>query len=513
MSRLDFHNKGAIVFPLEMAKHQDINIDLTKLSNANILKYFKNVNIHLDDIDCILSFNNDKNSGFGAIIANLFNKEYILVNTDTGFNSLGSIKYNYNKKYCIWIDTLKYNKLIFNGFEKLKKRGLSIIKLLSFVNFNEGVDKLFDLIYPNVKIETIYNINDLFNYYKSKNIISSFFLEKYKGYIDKNYKLTNQYINIINIYKNNNHEYIKKPYEWYIKNYYTFNNPFNKYNKLMLHFLQKNNWTNVKNEIIKYGKYINIIYIYPKNIDNLNNLQLYKLQCKYNFNIIEYNPYNTLLEMRNSILNNNILNNIETIYDGFNLNLTLDLNKDTDQLINDLKILITLTNKKIILYVNILNNKCYEFLQDIIIYANYSGKSAIQGIIFDYNNISIPKYEPYSKYNLNKLVPIILSTDTLNNDVKNFYNKHKFTYLLISPNILNREQTNLQFLINYYSINNFKKLITNELKNIKNNDEQEYQTIRNNILSYKYSLSEFKDNKEYNNKYFSFINYLSSIIF
>jgi hypothetical protein len=507
---LELFNKNAIIFPAEIDNDAKLKYDFTRLNNYDdiITKIINSNNITFKDIDCFITFNRLSNSGLISTIANIFNKDILYINPLTGFPAFGKRKLNYKLKYALWLDTLHHDIELFNGLEKLAKRGLRISNLYTLIDCHEGVSLFINEVLPNVKLITIYELYDLMSFYESKDLLTNFIIEKCKFIADKNRKLTIQYIEEFSKLRNGLFDYMINPEKWYIQNYICFNKlhvSTMHYKSITLNYTSNYEWVNIKKEIICYNSFINNIIISPERINGLNLEELLQLQNKYKFNVIEFNPYFKLLDtFKLNIVNNYIKsNNISSIYDGiiYSINLSILLNKKKkDELYKTL----SLITNKVLLYINVDDD--LRLLQELIIYSNEYMNSVIQGIIMDYEQVKNITFD--KKLVLHNLVPLILNVNEITDDMNKYYSNNHYHSLLLSLNVIplqNRKQKEL------------RQLYTNELTGtydtvnkylVSQDNTDDRDNMREYIRNHKFALEKHikkSVNTQYQSKLVSYI--------
>lgn len=458
--------KKAIIFPEEIDTNGVIKYDFTKLNNTLLTNIFTSLSVNFNDIDCLVSFNTPQNSGLVSVIANLFNKEVLIIDPQTGFPAFGGRKINYKHRYAIWLDILNYNTTIFQGLEKLAKRGLRINSVNSLIDCHESSRLYISEVFPDVDINVNYELYDLMAVYESRNILTSFLVEKCKFTADKNRKLTHAYVETFIKNRDNSFTYMKEPMKWYVENYYEFNNLIESGNSthhfepLILKYITKIEWEQMRKELILYGNHISKLIINPSCINGLDLNELSEIQNKYHFNIIEYNPYFKLLDTRNLSMTDEHFNKVVTDYyhtnfDGivYSINLSL-LNNDDFK--NDLTLAISLMSKKVLLYVSIDNESNIKLLQSLITYSNEYMNSRIQGVIFDYDQVSHITFD--KKLQLQNLVPLILNVNELDTKYATYYKNNEYSGLAIPLHSIPLEKRNFTWLNEYEVINKIKNI-------------------------------------------------------
>lgn len=477
-------DKKVIIFPEEIDTNGAIKYDFTKLNNTILTNIFTSSSVNFDNIDCLISFNTPQNSGLVSVIANLFNKEVLIIDPQTGFPAFGGRKINYKHRYTIWLDILNYDTTIFEGLEKLAKRGLRINSINSLIDCHENSRLYIKEIFPNAIINVNYELYDLMAVYESRNILTSFLVEKCKFTADKNRKLTHSYIETFLKNRDNSFTYMKEPMKWYIENYYEFNNLIESGNSthhfesLILKYITNIEWKQMCKELILYGNRINKLIINPSCINGLNLDELSELQNKHHFNIFEYNPYFKLLDTRNLSMTDEHFNKVVTNYyhtnfDGIVYSINLSLLND-DDFKNDLTLAISLMGKKILLYVYIENTNDIKLLQSLITYSNEYMNSRIQGIIFDYDQVANITFD--KKLQLQNLAPLILNVDELDNKYSTYYKTNEYSGLAISLHSIPLEKRAFTWLNDYE--------ITSKVNNISEYLKELDDTLLDRLMKY-----------------------------
>jgi hypothetical protein len=503
----DLFNNKVVIFPDEIDTSGCIKYDLTKLNNSQEL-----IASELEDneIDSFISLRTYEDSGYVLKLATLFNKDVLYINPETGFPRYGNKKLNYKLKYVLWIDTIGYNLELFNGLEKLSKRGLRIKSIVTLIDCHEGVSLLIKELFPNAKYKSIYELYNLLAIFEGNKLITNFLVEKCKFNADKNRKLTNRYVENYLKMKNGSYEYMKNPSRWYIDNYLTFNNLLEQnviipdYNNIVLTYIKEYNWTDIEKELICYGKNVNKVVINPQNITNLNLEVLYKLQRTYNFNVIEYKYYanTTLLDTRDLSINKYNNKNISTLFDGLIYSINLTSLNDTKYK-NDLIHILTQSGIKVLLYVNVVNVNDIKLLQDLILYSNEYMNSCIQGVIFDYEQVKNMVFD--KKIRLYDLIPLILNINEITVDIKYYFTDNNYTSLMLSMDIIPMERRGFNWF------NSFLRNNQEDIANIINTDIDLRDKLHKECSVIRYKLANTVKKEEENNESYSKIRLLNYI--
>lgn len=491
--------------PSETDSIADIKTNFTTLNRDEIAKIFTVNNINFNDYDGIISINTSANSGLSAIIASMNDKQHYILNPKTGLDIFGN-KLSYTKKYLIWLDKLEYDETVLEGLDRIKYRGYRIQQILTLINMHDNMTEYVTTLFPE-KEKSLFDLYDLLSAYENNGSITKFLVEKCKFRIDYKRKLMNRYTE--NYVKNNSEsfDYMKSPTKYYCNNYYVFHNPENKFSKLALNFLYKTTWDNVKRLITVYGDMVNNIFITPEYIDGLDTTVLLELQNKFNFNVIEFNPNNNILENRVNQLHTNFKFTLTTKYDAVNLNLYINDKKDLENDITYLKLILSMTTQKVFLNLYVRNIDNLYMLQDLLIYTNEYCNSAIQGIIIDYNNFITLGGNISKKLKLHQLCPIFLNAESISDNVTKFYNDNNCSCLLTNISILPVEISSsvgkiktglLDKLTTQVSSSTISKCLRDDYNEDDDTDKQSLLNIKNMITNHKYALSSTvkKDNKQ-----------------
>lgn len=518
----DLLKRKSIIFPEEIDTSGTIKYDFTKLNNyTELSSMLNNKCIDFMNVDCLIGFNTNTNSGLISSIAKEYNKDLLLINQETGFPAFGSRKFNYKLKYAIWLDTLSFNKEIYDGLHKLAKRGLRIIEIYSLINTHENMDLYLKEVLPNATITSVYALYDLMAIYESKDLLSGFLIEKCKFNSDKNRKYTHSYIENYLKNKNKSYDYIKQSDKWYVNNYLEFNNltsngslDMNTKQLILQYTSGVNEWSKIKLELDNYGQYINKLVIDLDCIENINNNELLELQNKYKFNVFEYSPYFKLLNTRNLELNKNLrieqTNFFDTDYDGIVFTLELALLNNTD-FKNDVNKFLNSYNKKVLLYPSVLNVNDIELLRELILYNTEYNSSRIQGVIFDYSQVKKLVFD--KNMYLHLLIPLILNVTELTNTTAKYFVDNNYQSLFTSIYTIPLESRNMKWLDKYSSstVSRFAR-IDDYLNKLDDDDIK--NRIKKHVLEHKFCLENniVKDTKTSDTETtISLIKYISPI--
>jgi hypothetical protein len=490
---LELFNKNAIIFPDEIDSNGKIKYDLTKINNLQNLETLLNTVLTteiLNNIDCFITIKTENDTGFILTIGKMFNKDVLYIDPKSGFPMYGNKKLNYKLKYALWIDTVGYNRELFQGIEKLAKRGLRINDIFTLIDCHEGVSLFIEEVMSKALYKPIYELYNLMSIYESKGLIANFLVEKCKFNADKNRKYTHSYIETFTKIKNESYDYMKTSNKWYINNYLKFNNLLDPreikpdYNNIILKYIESCKWSDIRNDIICYGNKINKLVIYPNNITDIDLEELYKLQKEYMFNVIEYNPYFKLMDTRCLDLYKTSKNKeIKTIFDGIIYSINIS-NLENITFKNDLIKELSKFTKKVLLYVNVVNNFDIKLLQDIILYSVEYMNCCIQGVIFDYQQVKNITYD--KKLHLADLVPIILNINEITIDMKNHFTDNKYTSLMLSMHTIPLERRGFTWFIPFLR-NNQEEL--NKMINERENRDELNKYIANHNYALKAQIN------------------------
>lgn len=476
MSIFTLYDNNIISFPNEIETNGRIKYDFSNIHlNTDIITKIKS---SLADYN-LISLATSNYSGLATILANSLSKELVLVNPQTGLRTNGK-KYNYKQEYVLWLDNTEYNTEMLNGIIALSKKGLKISCIVSLVECNEGFEIFADSLFGNI-YKPIFRLYNILSQLEAKQKINGFIVEKCKFNADKNRKLTHSIVESYNNEKNGNFEHIVKPVKWYVDNYYIHHHPENQYNNVILTYLKPIEWNKVRDELILHSNIIKTVILNINNISELDNNELAELQEKYKFRIIEYNPYNVLLNTRRNHMNIEIIDTISTSYDG--LVYSLNMENWNMAIRNDLITEFNRMNSNIYLYINITEQSQLTQIRDFIIYGNEYLSNKIQAVILDYENIrnfTIPK-----KLYLHSLIPVIIYSNNISDDILNYVDSRKFSS--IASSAINFTQPIIE-RINALSVNKcvIDEYIVNVSKDI--NLKVYYECLTKKIQTSSYSL-------------------------
>lgn len=500
--RLKDYYDNVFYIPKETEANADIKIDINKFDINILYKYIENLENNekekiINNIDCILSFNNNKYSGVGKALATLLNKEFILIDEITGLNNFyHKFRFNYKCNYLLWIDSLEYNKNIFNGIISLKKRGLKINNIISFFDHQEFMKEVILELFPNMNFNSYVTLKMIIANYEKNNLIDQYLSEKIMFNNDLKINKTKKLLNNYLLLKNKEYEHQKEPLAYYVNNYLHIHSDLKiNFKKLILYYITEYNWTTVKNEIINYANLLNFIVIDESKILDLNHVELYDLQTEYNFKVFQHNPYRfNFNSIKNYMLNNNYYDYPETKYDGLILNIS-NYNLQSEEEIKSIKKYLSYISYNIFLNIEFTSNNNISGniseLIDIIDYSNNFANSKIQGLIFNYNNISNLDFLTLKKYNIEYLIPLILLTNDVNKNVTDFYLNYKFSHMMLSTS----NYVVGDLLTNFFNDHSSNLFNSNDVKTfIKSLESKKKNLIYNLLKNKKYLLASYISN-------------------
>lgn len=455
-------------FPPTNRDNLDVNltyVDPEPLVNKIIENYQDS-----NDFDTLLYFKESTHSAFPYLLSKSLNIDLVSLSNKTGLNTNTNMKIDFNKKYCLWMDTLTYNYNTLCSLDKLRKKGITITHVFSFMNMQCCCDLYIKYLYPDIHIYELYKLINVINFYNNNNYIDSYMSETVYFNNDINYKKTKILLSRITSLYEKSAEHFKNRLH-----YLTHNYNLNIYNKDDEHYDMNNmslsymlnyiSFDDLCKDINKYGNSLNYIIINRSKVDNIDDNKLLELQKKYNFYVIEHNPERFMvLDAELEDLNNNSTL-IKTNYDG----LVLFINNDTllnyNMILNLSRIL---NNNKVLLYFNIDDNNLNSHeLMKFIIDINTVHNKYVLGLILEYKNLKNYRNNLIKRIRLLDLIPVYIYFDNYENDDIKYINNHKFRYCLLNNT-----------MVPYFND------INKTLKDNNNEIVKEINELVNNIKSY-----------------------------
>ena len=431
--------------------------------------------------DTLLYFEESTNSAFPYLLSRGLNVELISLSNKTGLNTNKEIRLDFNKKYCLWLDCLTYDYHNLCSLDKLRKKGINITNVFSFMNMQNCVDLYIKYLYPEIKFYELYKLLSVINYYKANNVIDSYTCETIFFNNDICYKKTKQLLNRIESLYNNTAEHFKDRAMYLTSNYnlnirkLENNNNYDMKNMSLSYILNNVDFNLICKDINRYGDKLKYIIINRKKVSNIDDNKFLELQNKFNFYIVEHNPEKYILTNTEHLHINNNSELMKTDYDALLLFI------DNRTLLND-NMLINLNsifnNNNVLLYFTIYDDSFNTHeLMDFILNLNITHSRKLIGLVINEKTFVNYKNNIIKRIKLLDLVPVYIYFENYEFNDKNILTKHGFRYCL-----LNNTMTSYINDVNEILKDNNKKImckeinsrILNYLDNIKNYVDSDY---------------------------------------